>query len=324
AASGHDSRQHAGRGLQKLAPTQEKSGFHYLVSPLARIECARQYQSVGLLDHGPRTDCRAPYPCAPRNVRLHGLPNRLSPSRSRQTRLEVKRSSWMTSESRPAPVRFAPDPFGAPFRTECDIQDCEVDGEIPLDLSGAFYRVGPDFQYPPRVPNIPFDGEGHVAMFRISKGHADFRTRYVRTQRFKAQREARQSLFGTYRNPHTDDPRVKKVSRGTANTNIIFHAGKLLALKEDSPPVVMDPRTLDTLDDYYTFGGKLESLTFTAHPKIDSSSGEMIGFGYEAKGEATDDVAVFSIGRNGKLDWSTWIKVPYVGMLHDFAVTDKH
>ena len=152
----------------------------------------------------------------------------------------------------------------------------------------------------------------------------DFRTRYVRTQRFKAQREARQSLFGTYRNPHTDDPRVKKVSRGTANTNIIFHAGKLLALKEDSPPVVMDPRTLDTLDDYYTFGGKLESLTFTAHPKIDSSSGEMIGFGYEARGEATDDVAVFSIDRNGKLNWSTWIKVPYVGMLHDFAVTDKH
>ena len=230
----------------------------------------------------------------------------------------------MTSDSRPAPVRFPPDPFGAPFRTECDIRDCEVEGEIPLDLNGAFYRVGPDFQYPPRVPNIPFDGEGHVAMFRISNGHVDFRSRYVRTQRFKAQREARQSLFGTYRNPHTDDPRVKKVSRGTANTNIIFHAGKLRALKEDSPPVVMNPLTLDTLDDYHTFGGTLESLTFTAHPKIDSSSGEMIGFGYEAKGEATDDVAVFSVDRNGRLNWSAWIKVPYVGMLHDFAVTDSH
>ena len=88
-------------------------------------------------------------------------------------------------------------------------------------------------------------------------------SRYVRTQRFKAQREARQSLFGTYRNPHTDDPRVKKVSRGTANTNIIFHAGKLLALKEDSPPVVMNPLTLDTLDDYHTFGGTLESSLFS-------------------------------------------------------------
>jgi carotenoid cleavage dioxygenase-like enzyme len=230
----------------------------------------------------------------------------------------------MTETQRPAPVRFSPDPFGAPFRTECDIQDCEVEGEIPLDLSGRFYRVGPDFQYPPRLPNIPFDGEGHVAMFRISKGHVDLRTRYVRTQRFQAQRDARESLFGVYRNPHTDDPRAASVSRGTANTNIIFHAGRLLALKEDSPPVVLDPRTLDTLDDYWTFHGQLESLTFTAHPKIDSSTGEMIAFGYEAKGEATDDVSVFSVDRHGHINWSAWIKVPYVGMLHDFAVTPSH
>ena len=63
----------------------------------------------------------------------------------------------------------------------------------------------------------------------------------------------------------------------------MFHHGKLLALKEDSPPVVLDPDTLETIDDYYTFGGKLTSLTFTAHPKIDSETGEMIAFGYEAQ-----------------------------------------
>jgi carotenoid cleavage dioxygenase len=230
----------------------------------------------------------------------------------------------MSAVTRRPPVRFPPDPFGAPFRAECDIQDCEVEGEIPADLSGAFYRVGPDFQYPPRIPNIPFDGEGHLAMFRIANGSVDFRSRYVRTQRFKAQRDARQSLFGTYRNPHTDDPRVRNVSRGTANTNIIFHGGQLYALKEDSPPVAMDPRTLETLDDYCTFNGQLKSLTFTAHPKIDSSNGELVGFGYEAKGEASDDVAVFSIDRRGEITWSAWIKVPYVGMLHDFAVTETH
>jgi len=215
--------------------------------------------------------------------------------------------------------------YGAPFRAEVDIRDCEVEGEIPDSLAGAFYRVGPDFQYPPRCPqNIPFDGEGHVAMFRFTEGHVDLRTRYVRTQRYKAQEAARRSLYGMYRNPFTDDPSVKGRSRGTANTHVVFHAGKLLALKEDSPPVVMDPHTLETLDDYCTFGGKLTSRTFTAHPKFDPETGEMLAFGYEATGEASDDVAVYAIDRRGRVTWEAWIKVPYVGMLHDFAVTQRH
>jgi carotenoid cleavage dioxygenase len=211
-----------------------------------------------------------------------------------------------------------------PIRAEVDLTDCEVEGRIPAGLEGTFYRVGPDFQYPPFMPNIPFDGEGHVGMFRIANGHVDYRSRYVRTQRYQAQAAARQALFGTYRNPHTDDPRVRGVSRGTANTAVVFHHGKLLALKEDSPPVVMDPDTLETLDDYYTFGGMLRSLTFTAHPKIDSETGELLAFGYEARGEATDDVGVFVIDRHGTLTREFYVKVPYAGMIHDFAVTQKH
>ncbi len=38
----------------------------------------------------------------------------------------------------------------------------------------------------------------------------------------------------------------KGVSRGTANTTPMFHHGKLFALKEDSPPVALDPDTLET------------------------------------------------------------------------------
>jgi carotenoid cleavage dioxygenase len=214
-------------------------------------------------------------------------------------------------------------PF-APVRAEIDLVDCEVEGKLPADLAGTFYRVGPDFQYPPRIPNIPFDGEGHIGMFRFANGHVDYKSRFIRTQRYKAQAAARESLFGTYRNPRTDDPRVKGLSRGTANTTPIFHHGKLFALKEDSPPVELDPDTLETVDDYYDFGGKLKSLTFTAHPKIDSETGEMIAFGYEASGEASDDVAVLTIDKHGRLTDETWIKVPYVGMVHDFAVTRKH
>ena len=212
-------------------------------------------------------------------------------------------------------------------RAEIDLYDCEVEGTLPVDLDGVFYRVGPDPQYPkdPKyVSDIAFDGEGHVSMFRIKDGHVDYRTRYAKNQRWKAQHEARRSLFGMYRNPLTDDPSVKGLSRGTANTQLFVHHGKLLVFKEDSPPVVMDPLTLDTLDDYYTFGGKLDSETHTAHPKIDPLTGEYFGFGYEAKGLLSKDIFVFSADKDGNVNWSTTVQAPYAGMMHDFVVTQRH
>jgi carotenoid cleavage dioxygenase len=210
------------------------------------------------------------------------------------------------------------------LRLESDIQDLEVEGRLPADLQGAFYRVGPDAQYPLRPGNIPFDGEGHVSMFRFENGRVSYRSRFARNQRYKAQAAAHDVLFPMYRNPYQDDPRAQGLSRGTANTHVILHNGKLLALKEDSPPVAMHPLTLETLDDYYTFDGQLESQTFTAHPKIDSQTGNLIAFGYEAKGFGSDDINVFEYTPDGRRVWDAWIKVPYVGLLHDFAVTERH
>jgi carotenoid cleavage dioxygenase len=210
------------------------------------------------------------------------------------------------------------------YRVEADVRDCEVDGEIPADLNGAFYRVGPDAQYPLDPRNIPFDGEGHVSMFRIKDGRVDYRSRYVKNERYLAQDKAGRALFHLYRNPMMDDPSVKGLSRSTANTHIIDHRGMLLALKEDSPPAAMNLLTLETLDPNYTFGGKLPSQTFTAHPKTDSVTGNMVAFGYEATGFGSRDVSAFEITPQGEIVWSAMVEVPYVGMLHDFAVTEKH
>ncbi len=212
-------------------------------------------------------------------------------------------------------------------RTEQTLFDCEVEGKLPEGLQGTFYRVGPDPQYPkpPQFENdIAFDGEGHLSMFRFHNGHVDFMSRWVKNDRWKAQHAARRSLFGYYRNRATDDPSVQTVRRGSHNTHIWMHSGKLYSLKEDSPPALIDPNTLDTLDANYTFGGQLDSETFTAHPKNDPATGEMIAFGYEARGLGSTDINVFSVGRDGKMIWSAWVKAPYCCMLHDFAVTPRH
>lgn len=213
----------------------------------------------------------------------------------------------------------------APLRAEIDVSDCVVVGKLPESLSGGFYAVGPDPQYPLVAGNIPFDGDGHVRMFRFRDGRVDYRSRFVRTERYVAQDRARRSLMPMYRNPALDDASVKGLSRSTANTHVIHHKNLLLALKEDSPPCALDLNTLETVDPVYTFGGELpRDRPFTAHPKLCSVSGNIVGFGYEAGGFGSDSLAVFELDPSGRKVWSVEVRTPYVSMLHDFAVTEHH
>jgi carotenoid cleavage dioxygenase-like enzyme len=223
---------------------------------------------------------------------------------------------------------FSKDPnatgFFAPTRFEGDILDCEVEGEIPSGIKGSFYRSCLDRRYPPMYANdTPYNSDGAVDLFRIANGSVDFKSRYVRTARFEAEARARRALFGLYRNRYTFDPSVRDLSQNTANTTPMLHGGRLFSMKEDSPPMQIDPHTLATLGEW-DFHGEMNAKTFTAHPKIDPRTGEMIAFSYEAKGDATDDLAVFVFDKTGRQTRSWWFKSPVVSMMHDMAITDKH
>src|SRR5450631_1800959 len=167
-----------------------------------------------------------------------------------------------------------------PVRFEGDIHDLETEGEVPAQLNGTYHRVHPDAQYPPKFDTDQFfNGDGMIGMFRFRNGKIDFKSRFAQTDKWKLERAAEHALFGAYRNPLTDDESVKGRIRGTANTNVIVHAGKLFALKEDSPALLMDPLTLET-DGYTDFGGKMQGKTFCSDPKIEPLTGNMSTYGY--------------------------------------------
>ncbi|MEV5843518.1 carotenoid oxygenase family protein [Streptomyces sp. NPDC051985] len=214
--------------------------------------------------------------------------------------------------------------FYAPSRIEADVYDLEVEGRIPPELSGAFYRAAADTQYPPRFAHDPYiNGDGMIHMVRFENGHADLKTRYVRTQRFQLERRARQALFGAYRNPYTDDPSVAGVDDGNANTSVIWHAGKLLALKEAALPYELDPVTLETRG-VYDFAGQIPGRTFCAHPKHDPLTGELIAFAYNASGLPDKQIHIHEISAEGKVTRSQTFEVPYSSMVHDWLVTREH
>jgi len=75
---------------------------------------------------------------------------------------------------------------------------------------------------------------------------------------------------GKYRNKYTDAVEFKVPT--TANTNVVYFDGKLLACMEDGLPYQMDLETLETVRQY-DLDGKMPSCTSTAHPKIDSDTG---------------------------------------------------
>jgi carotenoid cleavage dioxygenase-like enzyme len=214
--------------------------------------------------------------------------------------------------------------FNTPSRVEADITDLEIEGEVPKDIQGVFYRVAPDAQLPPlRGDDIWFNGDGMISMFRFENGRIDFKQRRARTDKFLLEEQAGRALFGAYRNPLTDDPSVAGRYRGTANTNVLMYGGQLLALKEDSPALAMDPLTLETKG-YTDFQGQVKSPTFTAHPKIDPRTGDMCAFGYAAKGLLTRDMVYYELNEQGKLKREVWFEIPYYCMMHDFGLTEDY
>lgn len=217
--------------------------------------------------------------------------------------------------------------FNKPSRFEGDVFDLEISGALPKEINATFYRIQPDQRFPPLFEDdVHFNGDGSVTAIRIANGHADFKQRYVQTDRYKAETAARRSLFGRYRNPFTDNESVKGVIRTASNTNITFWRGMLLATKEDGPPWAMDPVTLETLG-RYDFEGQIKAPTFTAHPKFDPETGEMICYAYEAGGNGNDgslDIIMWTIDANGKKTEEAFYKAPFAGMIHDIGVSKNY
>ena len=224
-----------------------------------------------------------------------------------------------------APVRINPYLTGnfAPVHSEDDFADLKIIGEIPKGLRGSYYRNGPNPQFEPRDPNHHwFAGDGMIHAFHIDGGKVAYLNRYVHTNKYIVEKKAGRSVFGTFGNPMTTDPEFVGQDSGVGNTNIVWHGNRLLALEEGHNPFEMDPVTLESRG-YRDYGGK--AMRFTAHPKMDPETGEMVFFGYSAGGQFFSDNVGFGIAdKTGKVTRLEMFKAPFCSMIHDFFVTKNY
>lgn len=195
----------------------------------------------------------------------------------------------------------------APVRDEIDAVDLPVAGALPPGLDGRFFRNGAN---PPAgvVPDHWFDGDGMLHGIRLRDGKAEwYRNRWVRTK----------LLAGGERiDPETFE---FDLSAGRANTHVVRHAGRILALEEGSFPQEIDPdlTTVGPVD----FGGRLNT-PFTAHPHVCAETGEMHFFGYQLV--APPFVTYHVADASGELIHSQPVDIPSPVMMHDFAISRNH
>lgn len=207
----------------------------------------------------------------------------------------------------------------APVQQEITAENLKVIGELPPDLSGMFVRNGPNPQFPPIGEYHWFDGDGMLHGVRIHNGKASYRNRYVRTQGYKIENEAGKAIWtGLLEPPQMDNPHGP--NKNAANTALIWHGGQLLALWEGGEPYAIELPELDTIGSY-NYNGKLTSA-FTAHPKVDPVTGEMMFFGYSIAEPPYLKYTVVSAA--GELLQTVPIDLPVAVMMHDFAITERY
>jgi carotenoid cleavage dioxygenase-like enzyme len=193
----------------------------------------------------------------------------------------------------------------APVTAEATSYDLPTLGVLPRALQGRYVRNGPN----PKTGESPhwFLGDGMLHGVALRDGRATwYRNRWVRTRAF-------------LEDAHAIGPDgTRDLTVGLANTHVVAHAGRILALVETSFPTEVTP-DLDTVG-CFDFGGRL-TTGMTAHPKICPTSGEMHFFAYSF---LPPFLTYHRADATGRLVQSDVIDVPGPTMIHDFAITDRH
>nr|WP_205862906.1 carotenoid oxygenase family protein [Planosporangium thailandense] len=193
----------------------------------------------------------------------------------------------------------------APVPDEIDAVDLPVAGALPAELTGRYFRNGPN-PLPGQDPGHWFLGPGMIHGVRLRDGRAEwYRNRWVRTS----------ALSGA---PYLRPDFTIDLTAVPANTHVIRHADRILALVEVGLPYELTPE-LDTVGPC-DFGQRL-TTAMTAHPKQDPDSGELHFFGYSA---LPPYLTYHRLSAAGELVESREIPVAGPTMMHDFAITSQH
>lgn len=199
----------------------------------------------------------------------------------------------------------------APVHQETTATDLAVTGTIPEFLDGRYLRNGPNaVGHPDPARYHLFLGDGMVHGLRLRDGKAQwYRNRWVRSA--EVARRLGERWPGGPRRAGFDF---------AANTNVIGHAGRTLALTEAGVrPYELDDE-LETVGASDFCGTLLDG--YTAHPKRDPQTGELHAVSYHPMRGSLVQYTVTDV--HGKVRHRLDIRLPAQTMMHDFSLTERY
>lgn len=198
----------------------------------------------------------------------------------------------------------------APLSTEHTAFDLKVTGTLPPELDGRYIRNGPNpiGEVDPATYHW-FTGDGMVHGVRIRDGKAEwYRNRWVR------------STLVSQTLGEEPVPGERFSGMEAANTNVIGHAGRTLAIVEAGGRPAELTDELETVC-FSDLDGTLPH-GFTAHPKKDPATGRLHAVGYYwARPNVLEYVTVDA---QGAVERAIDVAVPGNPMTHDCSITETH
>jgi carotenoid cleavage dioxygenase len=212
-----------------------------------------------------------------------------------------------------------------PQHREYDAWDLDVEGEIPDDLNGVYLRNTENPLFEPIKRYHPFDGDGMLHAISFESGQARYANRFVRTEGFRAEQKARQSLWAGI----TEHPRnaiaesgwgARTLLKDSASTDVVVHGGYALASFYQCGELYrLDPITLADRGKS-VWNGRFPKEGVSAHPKVDEHTGELLFFNY---GTAAPFMHYGVVDRDGVLSHYVDVPLPGPRLPHDMAFTER-
>ena len=207
----------------------------------------------------------------------------------------------------------------APTLNEIERARLTVEGKLPADLEGAYFRNGPNPAHAPRHRYHPFDGDGMVHGVYFRAGQASYRNRYVHTAALSDELATGQSVSPGVMGPF--DYGVSEFGiKDTSNTDLLWHNGELVSLWYNAGhPYRLDGRTLETRG-YYELEGRPQRR-MSAHAKVDWETGELLFFDY---GDEPPYMTYGVADACGRLLHEVPIDLPGPRLPHDIGFTRNY
>ncbi len=216
----------------------------------------------------------------------------------------------------------------APIDEERDFSEeqLRIEGEIPTKLVGAFMRDGPNVAYQPNHYVYPLDGDGMVHAVYFKDGHVCYKNRWVQTSHLLTERKFGHTIYGSVGKLLEVPQEVIDAGgepnpvRNTANTNVIYHGGKLLAMWEGGFPHLLN-NDLSTVGPYDYDGALKPGDALTAHPKVCPETGQLVSC-TQRWDSGNYYVQIFD--KNARHLRTIPVEFDRKGIIHDLQITDNY